>query len=119
MHIAVDPSKLILPRGPIAAHGVNVAVDETGCKSRAFGVYSDRGSGGAAIFKFAKSANAAAGRDNSIGIENRIGQVTTEQEADVADDQLSLGRRFGRVFVSHIFLRAADLLRTQWPLVYK
>jgi hypothetical protein len=30
-----------------------------------------------------------------------------------------LGRRFGRVFVSHIFLQAADLLRTQWPLVYK
>ena len=115
MHIAVDPAKLILPRGPITADGVDVAVDETGRKNGAFSVYGGRGSGGVDIFKFANRANAAAGRYDSVGVENGIGEVSAEQEADVADDQFGLGRRFGRIFESHSFLRAADLLRRRAP----
>ena len=119
MQVAVDPAELILAGRPVAANGMNVAVDEAGREGRAFGVDGEGGSGSVDIFFFTHGSDAIADSDHGVGVEDGIGEVSAEQEADVADDQLGLWRGFRRFVVGHDSLPGAELLRTQWPLVYK
>ncbi len=119
MQIAVDPAELILAGCPVAADGMNVAVDEPGGECRALGVDRDGGSGSVDLFFFTHGSNAIADSDYGVGIEDGIGEVSAEQEADIADDELGLWRGFRRFVVGHGSLTSAELLRTQWPLVYK
>jgi len=88
VHIAVDPTQLILARRPVSANGVNVAVDEAGGKGCALGIDGDRGSGGVHIFVFSNRSDAPADCNKRIRIKDGIGKVSAEQKANVADDQL-------------------------------
>src|SRR5664279_1760024 len=90
VHIAVDPAELILAGRPVAADGMNVAVDEPWYQGRAFGVDGDGGSGRVDVFLFADGSNTIADSDYGVGVEDGIGEVSAEQEADVAEDQLGL-----------------------------
>src|ERR1700675_2459202 len=119
MQIAVDPAELILAGRPVAANGMNMAVDEPRSKRRTLGVDGDCGPGSVDIFFFTHGSDAIADRDHRVGVEDGISEVSAKQEADVADDQLGLRRGFRRFVVGHDSLPGTELLRTQWPLVYK
>ena len=119
VHVTVDPAELILPRCPITAHGVNMAVDQAGRNRRAFSIDGDRCPGGINIFQFADSGDTSVGHDNGVGVEDGIREISAEQETNIANDQLRLACRFRRFVLRHNSLSAADLLRTRWPLVYK
>ena len=96
-----------------------MAVDETGRDGSAFGIDGDIGSRNVDILFSANSKNAISDGDDGVGVKDGVGKVSAEQKADIADDQLSLWRRFRRFLVSHGSLPGAELLRSQWPLVYK
>src|ERR1700674_5541369 len=98
---------------------MNMAVDKAGSEGRAFGVDCEVGPGSVDIFFFTHSSDAIAHSDHGVGVEDGIGEVSAEQEADVADDQLDYWRGFRWFVVGHGSLQGTELLRTQWPLVYK
>jgi hypothetical protein len=98
---------------------MNVAVDQAGREGRAFGVDARGGSGSVDIFFFTHGSDAIADSDYGIGVEDGIGEVSAKQEADVADDELGLWGGLRCFVVGHDFLPGTELLRTQWPLVYK
>src|SRR5260221_94138 len=112
VQIAIDPPELILAWRPIAADGMDVAVDEAGGKSRSFGIDGDGGSGSVDIFFFAHGSDAVAYSDHGVGVEDRIGKVSAKQQADVADDELDLWHRFRWFVVGHGSLPGTELLRT-------
>ena len=86
MQVAVDPAQLILAWRPVATDGMNVAVNETRGKDRAFGIDVDRGSGSVDVFFFAHGNNAIVDRDHGVGVEDGIGEIATKQEPDIAYD---------------------------------
>src|SRR6266481_5032546 len=101
MQIAINPAELILAGRPIAANGMNVAVDQPRREGRTFGIDGNGGSGSVDIFSFTHGSDALAHSDNGVGIEDGIGEVSAKQQADVANDQLGLWRRFRWFVVGH------------------
>src|SRR3979411_1785942 len=114
MQVAIDPAELTLAGRPIAANGMNMAVDETGGECCAFGIDGGCGSGSVYIFFFTHSNDTIADSDYCVGVEDGVGEVSAEQQADIADDQLGLWHRFRWIVVGHDSLPGAELLRTQW-----
>ena len=84
---AVDPAQLVLAGRPIAADRMHVAVDQSRSERRAFGVDDGGGVRRVDVFFFADGVDHSVDRDDGVGVENRMVEISAEKEPDVADHQ--------------------------------
>ena len=89
VHRRIDPAELVLPRRPVAEHRVHVAVHEAGCDAGLARIDGDLRAGRVAIGLLADGDDQAVVDDESIGLEDRVVDVSRQQEADVLDDDLA------------------------------
>ena len=97
MQVAVDPSGLVLPRGPVAGDGMYMAVDQAGGDGGAVGVDDGGGAVGVDVLEAADGGDFAVLGHDGVAIQDRLFQGTGQDEADIADDQLARAGRLGCV----------------------
>jgi hypothetical protein len=71
---------------------MHVAVDESRRERRALRIDDSCWLGGIDIFFFANGGDAASDGYDRVGIEDRLGEVSAEQQANVSDNELYIGR---------------------------
>ena len=89
MEAAVNPSQLVLPWCPVAAHGVNVTIDQARSQSCTLRIHDGCRSRDVQVFFLSHALNHSVDRGQSVGIENRLVEVAAEEKADIANDQLA------------------------------
>ena len=91
---AVDPADLILARGPITGDRVDVTVNQSGSKCAAVGVDEVRRALGVDILLSANCGDAAVYDYDSVSIEDRMGEITAEDQSDIANDEFGANGSF-------------------------
>ena len=88
---AVDPVKLLLARGIVADHRVNVAVDQAGDQRDAVGVNLGRRAFGIEFFGTAPIGDLAVDGDQAIAVQGGGLDLARQDHADIADDEFLRG----------------------------
>jgi len=100
---AVHPAELILPRRPVTANGVHVAVDQSRRNCCAFRIDGRSRTGKVDFFFSADRLDRAVPRDDCVRIQNRLVEISAEKQSDVADDEFARSC-FDRRIVAHGFM---------------
>ena len=89
----IDPAELVLARGPVAGHGMNVAVDEARRQRHAIAIDRRGRPGNIEVSRATDGADATVDRHDGVCIKDRSCEVAAEHQANVLNDQLARDRR--------------------------
>src|SRR5215472_16669984 len=85
---AINPTQLVLPRGPVASDRMHVAVDQSGNKRGAVCVDHAACAFRVQHFFFSYRMNDAIDRDDGVGLEDWLLQVAAQKQSYIANDEL-------------------------------